>query len=252
MLFMENFLSAAIVTYNDLEKVKDAYFSIKENTKRYPLKLYIIDNGSTDGTLEFFSDFDVTVIKNGKNLGFGAAHNKALGLPLGKYHFVINPDIKIESDVLSDMADFMDENPHICLAMPQILNFDGTIQYLPKQVPTAKNLFLGRLSDKIRREYVWADKKLTEPCEIDFCSGCFMCVKSDVFKALGGFDERYFMYLEDADLTLRAKKIGKTVINPAVSVTHMWERESSKKIKYLLIHISSAIKFLAKRRRKEI
>ncbi len=249
---MENFLSAAIVTYNDFEKVRDAYFSVKENTKRYPLKLYIIDNGSLDGTLDFFKDCDVTVIENGKNLGFGAAHNKALGLPLGKYHFIINPDIKISSDVLSDMADFMDENPDICLAMPQILNSDGSVQYLPKEIPTAKSLFLGRFSDEIRRRYVWADKEVIKPCDIDFCSGCFMCVKSDTFKALGGFDERYFMYLEDADLTLRAKKLGRAVINPDISVSHIWERESAKKIKYLLIHISSAIKFLNKRRRREI
>lgn len=249
---MENFISAAIVTYNDLEKVRDAYFSIKENTKRYPLKLYIIDNGSLDGTVEFFKDFDVTIIQNGKNLGFGAAHNKALNLPLGKYHFIINPDIKISSDVLSDMADFMEENKDICLAMPQILSSDGTVQYLPKEIPTARYLFLGRFFDKIRREYIWADKELKEPTEIDFCSGCFMCIKSESFVSLCGFDERYFMYLEDADLTLRAKKLGKAVINPNISVSHMWERESAKKLKYLLIHISSAIKFLRKRRRREI
>lgn len=242
----------AIVTYNDLDKVRDAVASIKENTKRYPLKLYIIDNGSVDGTQEYFKDFDVTVIENGENLGFGAAHNKVLGVPLGKYHFIVNPDIVIKNDALSDMADFMEENPEVCLSMPDILNSDGTRQYLPKEIPTAKSLFLGRFCDKIRREYVWADKDFKEPCEIDFCSGCFMCIRSGVFKELGGFDKRYFMYLEDADLTLRAKKYGKTVMNTGASVIHMWERESSKKIKYLLIHISSAVKFLRKRRRREI
>ncbi|MBQ8204015.1 MAG: glycosyltransferase family 2 protein [Clostridia bacterium] len=245
---MESFISAAIVTYNDLDKVKDAYYSIKENTKRYPLKLYIIDNGSEDNLVDFFKDFDVTVIENGKNLGFGAAHNKALGLSLGKYHFIVNPDIEIKSDVLSDMVDFMEKNGDICLAMPDILNSDGTRQYLPKEIPTAKSLFLGRFSDEIRKKYVWADKAFEGVTDIDFCSGCFMCIKTDVFRELNGFDERYFMYLEDADLTLRAKKYGRVVINTGVSVFHRWERESSKKIKYLIIHICSALKFLAKRR----
>ena len=255
---MENFLSAAIVTYNDIDKVRDAVLSIKENTKRYPLKLYIIDNGSTDGTADYFKDYDLTVIENGKNLGFGAAHNKALNLPLGKYHFIINPDIVIKSDVLSDMADFMEENPDVALMMPNILNGDGSVQYLPKEIPTARYLFLGRLArlggnfKKIREEYIWADREIADTADIDFVSGCFMCIKSEVFKALGGFDERYFMYLEDADLTLRAKKMGRAVINPNIAVTHSWERESAKKLKYLFIHLSSARKFLRRRRKKEI
>jgi GT2 family glycosyltransferase len=79
-----------------------------------------------------------------------------------------------------------------------------------------------------------------------------MCIKSDAFKSLGGFDERYFMYLEDVDLTLRAKKMGRAVINPNIAVTHSWERESAKKLKYLFIHLSSARKFLRRRRKKEI
>lgn len=255
---MENFISAAIVTYNDIDKVRDAVLSIKENTKRYPLKLYLIDNGSTDNTVDYFKDFDVTVIENGKNIGFGAAHNKALGLPLGKYHFIVNPDIVIKSDVLSDMVDFMDQNPDIALSMPNILSSDGSVQHLPKEIPTTRFLFLGRLArfggifEKIRREYVWADREIKDTTDIDFVSGCFMCIKSEVFKNLGGFDERYFMYLEDVDLTLRAKKMGRAVINPHIAVTHSWERESAKKLKYLFIHLASADKFLRRRRKKEI
>ena len=77
-----------------------------------------------------------------------------------------------------------------------------------------------------------------------------MCIRSDVFKALGGFDERFFMYLEDADLTLRAQKFGRTVIAPQFCVTHLWDRSSAKSIKYLFIHLSSAFKFLIKQKRK--
>ena len=70
-----------------------------------------------------------------------------------------------------------------------------------------------------------------------------------MFKSLGGFDQRFFMYLEDADLTLRAKKFGRVVINPQISVTHIWERESAKSVKYLFIHILSSLKFLWKWRK---
>ena len=245
------FVSASIVTYNDINRAPATVDSIVKNTKKYPLTLYVVDNASSDGTADFIEKSgQATVIKNTDNVGFGAAHNVTLKEQLGKYHFVINPDITINSDVISDMVDYFESNPDVAMAMPKILNFDGSEQKLPKERPTFKRLFLGRLSDKIRAEYVWADKQITEPTEINFCTGCFFCIRGDVFKELGGFDERYFMYLEDADLALKAKSKGKVMMLPQFEVTHAWERESSKSFKYLFIHIISSFKFLLKWRGK--
>lgn len=240
-------VSAAVVTYNDVDRVADTIKSVLENTKKYPLKFYVIDNASADGTAEkAMADSRVIVIKNTQNIGFGAAHNMVLNESLGKYHFVINPDITFNTDVISDMVDFFENNPDVVMAMPRILNPDGSEQKLPKEKPTFKRLFLGRLSKKVRNKYVWAEKEITAPTEINFCTGCFFCIRGDAFEKLCGFDKRYFMYLEDADLTLMAKKKGKVMILPHISVTHMWERESSKSLKYLLIHIKSSFKFLFK------
>lgn len=245
----KNMVSASIVTYNDRERVKTACDSLLENTKRYGIKLYIFDNASSDGTPESLAGLPLEIRRNSKNLGFGAAHNKALSEELGKYHFVVNPDIILSSDVISDMVDFFEANPDVVMACPKILNSDGSEQKLPKHRPTFKRLFLGRLSGKIRNDYIWAERELAAPTDIDFCTGCFFCIRSEVFKALGGFDQRFFMYLEDADLTLRAKQYGRVVINPNISVTHIWERESAKSIKYLAIHIISSFKFLWKWRK---
>ena len=245
-----NMVSVCIVTYNDRERVIKACDSILENTKRYDIKFYIVDNASSDGTPEALGVLPVKVIKNPNNQGFGAAHNIVLCEELGKYHFVVNPDIILSSDVISDMVDFFESNPEVVMACPKVLNVDGSEQKLPKNRPTFKRLFGGRLSKKIRSEFIWEQRELEAPCDIDFCTGCFFCIRSDVFKALGGFDQRYFMYLEDADLTLSAKKYCRVVINPQVSVTHIWERESAKSIKYLLIHIISSLKFLWKWRGK--
>ncbi len=239
-------VTASVVTYNDIARAPETCESIRKNTKKYPLKLYVIDNASCDGTDKKLDDMGFEVIKNAKNEGFGAAHNKVLSKTMGKYHFVINPDITISSDVIADMVDYFEMNPQAVMAMPRILNTDGTEQKLPKERPTFKRLFLGRLSDKIRSEYVWADKQLDTPTDINFCSGCFFCIRSEVFKKIGGFDKRYFMYLEDADLCLEAKKYGTVQILPQISVTHAWERESSKSLKYLFIHIISCFKFLFK------
>ncbi|MBQ8740412.1 MAG: glycosyltransferase family 2 protein [Clostridia bacterium] len=244
-------VSASVVTYNDINRAPDTIQSVVLNTKRHPLKLYVIDNNSTDGTADLIeSSGQAVVIRNSKNLGFGAAHNIVLSQELGKYHFVINPDITLKSDVISDIVDYLESNPDVVMATPRILNTDGTEQKLPKERPTFKRLFLGRLSDKIRSEYVWADKEITEPTEINFCTGCFFCIRTDIFKKVCGFDEQYFMYLEDADLALKAKSKGKVMILPQFCVTHAWERESSKSLKYLFIHIISCFKFLFKWRGK--
>lgn len=244
-------VSASIVSYNDINRAPETVKNIVSNTKKHSLKLYVIDNASSDGTAEFIEKIgNVTVLKQSKNLGFGAAHNKVLTEIMGKYHFVINPDITLSDDVISNIVDYFEANPDVAMAMPKILNEDGTEQKLPKERPTFKRLFLGRFLSKIRGEYVWADKQITEACEINFCTGCFFCIRTDAFKKLNGFDERYFMYLEDADLALRAKQFGKVVMLPQFSVTHAWERESSKSLKYLLIHTASCFKFLFKWRGK--
>ena len=245
-----DFLSAVIVTYNDAAAALRACESLLAHTVRYPLTLYVIDNASSDGTKEALSTLDgVTYIQNDKNIGFGAAHNMALTLPLGKYHFVVNPDIEISSDVLCDMVDFMEDNPDTVMSMPRILNEDGSEQYLPKEKPSFKRLYFGRIFKKIRSEFVWADKPLGDVTDIRFCSGCFFCMPDGIFQKLKGFDKRYFMYLEDADLTLRALQEGRVVINPHFQVTHLWHRQSAKSLKYLLIHISSSLKFLFKWRK---
>ncbi len=241
------FVSASIVTYNDVDRAPDTVSSVIKNTQKYPLKLYVIDNASTDGTVDRIEKLgQATVIKNDKNLGFGAAHNAVLNQELGKYHFVINPDITLKSDIIADMVDYFEANPDVVMAMPKILNVDGSEQKLPKERPTFKRLFFGRLSDKIRSEYVWAEKEITEPCDINFCSGCFFCIRTDIFKKLLGFDQRYFMYLEDADLTLKSKLEGRVMLLPQFSVIHAWERESARSLKYLFIHIISCFKFLFK------
>ena len=244
-------ITASIVTYNDTEKALNAVCSLKENTKKHSLKVFVFDNASKSIDIRLSSAADVLEI-NKDNIGFGAAHNKMLAFEMGKYHAVVNPDITVNSDVLSHLADILDNNPDIVMITPKIMNEDGTEQKLPKRTPSVRYLFLGRLArlgsifKKIRDEYVRANEVFEDITDIDFCSGCFFMIRSDVFRKIGGFDERYFMYLEDADLTREAKKYGRAVFCPTQEVTHLWERGSAKKPKLLLIHFKSFIKYLRK------
>ncbi len=252
---MEYCVSAAIVTYNSKDKIGTAIASVKMNTKSVKYKLYVIDNGSTDGTKAAVksADSETEFIQNGANIGFGKAHNRAIALIDSKYHVIINPDIVLNSDAIGQITEYMDANPDVVMAVPKIIFPDGSEQKLPKLKPKFIYLLARRtkLFKKKSKEYILDDREITEPIEVDQCTGCFMIVKTDVFKALGGFDERFFMYMEDADLTLRAKQFGKTVYLPQISVIHEWERSSSKSFKYLRIHITSMLKFLWKHRKSK-
>ncbi len=247
---MDNIVSIGIVSYNNQKKIINAVSSIIKHTKNLNYKLFIFDNNSTDNTKSEMKNLDQNVlfIENGKNLGFGKAHNLAIPLIESKYHAIVNPDIILNDDSLSKIIEYMENNPDVVLAVPKILFPDGTEQKLPKLKPKLIYLLARRTPffKSKAKEYTMEDIKITEPFEIDQCTGCFMVIKTDVFKALGGFDERFFMYMEDADLTLRAKEYGKTMYLPQFSVIHEWERSSSKSLKYLMIHINSMIKFLWK------
>ena len=193
-----------------------------------------------------------------ENLGFGGGHNAVLSEISSKYHAVINPDIKLDSDVLSYLVDVMEKNSDIAMLTPKILHADGTEQHLPKRHPTFSYLFLGRLARlggifrKIRKEYTREEENFQSPFDIEFCTGCFFLIRSEIFKKVGGFDKRYFMYMEDADLSREVLKYGRVVFDPTVSVTHLWKRESAKNLKSLFLHLSSAFKYLKKWRSKKV
>ncbi len=249
----KSMLSASIVVYGSAEQAEITIKSVLENTKKYPLSLYVIDNASPDDAVCKLSKISsIKLIELKQNVGFGEGHNTVLNEKLGKYHAVINPDIELDSDALSKLVDIMEENPDIAMITPKILGEDGTEQCLPKRNPTLRYLLWGRLSrlggvfKKIRKEYTREDENLEKMTDIEFCTGCFFLIRSEIFDKIGGFDKRYFMYMEDADLSRQVKKYGRVVFEPTVWVKHLWKRESAKKLKFLLLHLSSALKYLKK------
>lgn len=245
-------LSVCIVTYNSAEVIGSAVSSIKEHTRGIDYRLYISDNASGDNTIEKVAEIDdAKIIQNGGNIGFGKAHNTVITLLDSKYHAVVNPDIRLDSDVLTELCEYLDSHEDAVMVTPKVLFPSGEEQVLPKRKPTFKYLLGRRLpffKDAVV-EYTRSNETFSEPTEIDFCTGCFFVMRTEVFKKLGGFDDRFFMYFEDADITLRAKEHGKVLFIPSSHVIHCWERSSSKSLKYLMIHISSMFKFLWKHRK---
>ena len=242
--------SGCIVTYNDREKVTAAVRSIMDMTKGVDFTLYISDNGSTDGTVEAIRESfpRVVIIENGENNGFGHGHNMVIPMLESEFHFVINPDIILTQDAISKMCLFLKENSDVGLICPKIYNEDGTEQFLPRRRPRLIYLLGGRIGflSKYRDIYTRKSESFTLPEEIEFCTGCFMGMRTSVFEEFGGFDERYFMYFEDADLTRTIGKKYRTMIYPDAQVIHMWERAGAKSAKYFFIQVSSMFKYLIK------
>lgn len=251
-------ISICIVTYNNESNILSVLDCIYRYSKDFAFETFVVDNGSFDKTVELvkINYPQVNLIVLSQNKGFGYGHNQILNRIDSDYHVILNPDITFDTNIFDGLSAYLKENQDVVAVVPQILNADGSIQALPRCKPKLKFLISGRLERfggifKLwRDEYTCNNKIFKIPTQIDFCSGCFIMIKTSIFKKLNGFDERFFMYFEDVDLTRRAQKYGKTILHPNFFATHVWERTSYKKFKYLCVHISSMVKYFTKWNKK--
>ena len=251
-------INASIVLYhNKKEQVLKAIDSIL-NTKLL-LKLYLLDN-SSNKDLKGLSNIDARIeyIFNNKNLGFGKANNIAIRKSIEngvKYHLVLNPDIYFNKGVFEKLYSYMENCPDAGLVMPKVLYTDGSIQYLCKLLPTPFDLFGRRfLNFSPIKRYVESRNEVFELrfsgydkiMNVPYLSGCFMFLRTEVLKEVGIFDDTFFMYLEDTDLSRRIHIKYKTMYYPEVSIYHEFGRGSYKNKKLLMYHIRYAIKYFNK------
>lgn len=252
IVLMNKTVTGCIVTYNNIATIDNAVGSLLRCTA-VPFRLYVVDNGSTDGTVEHIEKNypQVTVIKSGGNIGFGAGHNLILDRLNSDYHAIINPDIIVKDDVIASLADYMEKNPDIGMLSPEIRFPDGRLQILGKKQPALHYLVASRLRSgdepsKTLREYAMLDRDLSKPTDIENATGCFMFIRTELFREIGGFDKRYFMYFEDCDLTREVNLKSRTVYFPGATVYHEWGRESKKNFRLKLIQISSMLRYYSK------
>ncbi len=251
-------VSVSIVTYNSADVIGRLLDSLFLQTKGAELSVFVVDNGSADGTAALVREQfpQVTVIEQ-DNRGFGGGHNAVLSHLSSDYHAIINPDITLAEDTLSKLAAYMDENPDVAITCPLIRNEDGTVQDVPRKNPNFRYVLSGKLQKysryfrKKRIEYTMSDADVSAPIDVEFCTGCFMFIRTDVFKKLGGFDEQFFLYCEDADLTRRARKLGKATCMPQAVAVHAWERASYHNPKLFRMHLHSLRLYFRKWRKEK-
>ena len=246
-------ITGGIVTYNNAETIDRCVGSILEYTSKgnYEFKLYVYDNGSSDDTVSIVESKypEVTIIKDTENKGFGAGHNAILKMVNSDIHFVINPDIFIDMDTIGKMAPYIMENDQVGLLTPKILNNDGTEQYLPKYCPTIRYVFISKLPGfkYLRRRYTRADETFDKPEPIEFCTGCFFGIRTSYFKEMKGFNNCFFMYCEDTDLSQRVRADGKDIIfYPYAAAHHNWKRDNTGNLKGIYRFLKSLVVYSKK------
>jgi GT2 family glycosyltransferase len=254
---MKNINVSIVLFKNDQDLVKKAIYSCINSFLIN--KVYLIDNSPTD-ILSCLASLDsrIEYIFNNANLGFGKAHNISLKKSIEEnipYHLVLNPDVYFEKGVLEELYNFMEANKDVGLVMPKVLYPDGNIQYLCKLLPTPLDLFgrrflnfgpFKKIVEKRNEIYELRFTGYDKITEVPYLSGCFMFIRTEVLKKVGLFDERFFMYLEDTDLSRRIHRVARTVYYPYVHIYHEYGKGSYKSLKLLYYHIKSAIKYFNK------
>lgn len=246
-------VSVGVVTYNSSEDIEGLLKSLQKSSHKN-MAVYVVDNASSDNTVEKLekSNQPLMLIKSDLNLGFGKAHNKIIGLSESRYHIICNPDIRVGRDTIQKCVDYMNLHDDITVLTPLVRNIDGTQQFLPKKNPAVKYMLGGLFEQyipfckRLRDEYTLRNKKIVKPVDVEFCTGCFMFTRTEALKKVGGFDERYFLHFEDADLTRELKKIGRAVYNPDIEITHVWHRDNKKIGKSFWTAFGSMVKYMCK------
>ncbi len=251
---MPYILSVSIVLYKTpIEHIRQILASLERTT--LSIYLYIVDNSPQNMLLsEISTELPFEYIHIPSNPGFGTAHNVAIRksqMMGSKYHLVVNADIKFNSDVLTPMLAHMDMHPEVGQMMPKVLNLDGSVQRLCKLVPTPSDLLLRRFfsckrSDANNRHFELHDSGYKKIMFVPYLSGCFMLFRQSSLQEIGLFDERFFMYPEDIDLTRRMAEHYETIFYPNVSLFHKHRAASKKSLRMLLIHVINLCKYFNK------
>jgi GT2 family glycosyltransferase len=190
------------------------------------------------------------VIEMKNNPGFGAGVNRAALGARGKYLLLLNPDCTVDDDVPHELAAWLDQHPHVGVLGARVEERDGSIQPSARRFPDLTTGVAGRTSwlRSVWPTNPWTRRNLVglegsrDPVQVDWVSGACMMVRRAAFESIGGMDEEFFLYWEDADLCFRLKRAGwSTVYNPSVGVTHLTggSRAFAKKRALIAFHRSA-------------
>ena len=266
-------LSISVVCYNSppdevkqlLESLLNAILYLGQSQTLSVTPIYLVDNSDqTPLSLDIFAEFgalctelkvDLRHLYGQGNVGYGRAHNLVLEKLDSDYHLILNPDVVLEEAALLEAISFINYKRGIVMLSPNAKDSLGAKQYLCKRYPSVFTLlvrgffpeFLRSLFRKRLARYEMHELDEKEVSEdIPLVSGCFMFVRTEALKEVGGFDEFYFLYFEDFDLSIRIGKLGKIAYAPNVRIVHHGGNAAKKGFRHLKMFIQSGIRFFNK------
>lgn len=249
-------VSVIIVNYNTLELTKNTINSVIEKTKGISYEIILVDNASTDGSIEFFEkEFKdkVIFIKNTENLGFGKANNRGIEIAKGKYVFLLNSDTLLINNAIKILFNYMEKNNNcgVCGGNLFDINLKPTHSFLKKlpslifEVDYQLNFF-SKFTRKISSKRADFNYSNFEK-EVGYITGADMMIRKEVLSEIGIFDTDFFMYSEESELTYRIKQRGYKIISvPTAKIIHLEGKSTTFKEKKYHMFLESKYKYFYK------
>jgi GT2 family glycosyltransferase len=234
-------LTVSCVLYKtDADEVRKIIAQVKATPLR--THLYLIDNSPGLREGEYVGD-GVTTIVTGRNLGYGAAHNIAIKRSRSAVHLIANTDVVFDPHVIPGLLRRLEQSVDVGLIAPRVRYADGSLQHLCRLLPGPADLIArrffkwtkwGRCRDDRYELRAWS---YDHEADIPFISGCFMLARTSILHLVNGFDERFFLYFEDTDLSRRIGEVARTLFFPDVEITHGYRSKTSPN-KMLLLYLA--------------
>lgn len=232
-------------SYNDLKLTLDSLLQVREIKK-----IILVDNDQSSWASTLHNE-RIVYIRTKGNFGFGYGHNIAIKQFASESDFflICNPDIHFSLSEFNKLFNFVTTRKE-GLFLPKIIYPNGLNQYGARLLPTPINLFIRRfspkLAEKFDEKYLLKKFDLSKPIFVPYLSGSFMLFRSECLIQLNGFDERFFMYMEDIDISRRCAERFGNIYYPLAEVIHIHEQASYKNKVLLKAHLKSAFQYFCK------
>ncbi len=252
-------LTVGIVNYNTKRELKKCIESIRKTPPKCSYQIIIVDNNSKDGSKEFLKQIkqkNIKCILNKKNRGFGAACNQIAKMQNSHYILFLNPDVEVRKNSINKLINFLKNNEKVGVVTGKLLFPDGSLQLSCRKFPTIIRVLFGRESflrktfpnNIISKEYLMSEVNYNTIQFPDWIRGAVMLFKIDIFKKIGGFDEKFFLFFEDTDICLRLREKGyKTAYLPEAVFYHKLAASTKERqLKTKIIHNISMFYYIKK------
>lgn len=243
-------VTLAIINYNTKDWLEDCLNSIILTPALADHEIYVVDNASSDGSVDFVAKEypDVHIIENAGNLGFSAAANQALRTSHAKYVLILNTDTRVDPEAIDILVEFADAHDDLGIAGPLLLNPDGTVQISGRRFPSfidaVMHAFLGMIwpSNPFSVRYRMLDWDRTAERTVDWVSGAAMFIRREAAREINYFDERFFMYVEDVDICYRMWDKGwKVYFCPEAKVIHHIAKSSEQSSAKMIVEFQRSL-----------